>query len=402
MEGLYALTKTVVNLNKQYPEFRVVGRKENESDLMNLSDYFTDIEIKEMENTLKLLKNSPEDEEEIKQRLLFFDNVLKVNHDQFVCVVPVQRFIKMYDYNLIKYNTSTQRDTKKSLYRNTIIESININFSQVSEITDLILEGKFIANTITLNVLNEDDRETIFFDEKGNLKIKGEINILDGFHRSLGYQNALTKSKDIDMNIELRITNFDLQKARRFIVQEDKQRKMDISHIQRLEHNYINKLMEILNEKSDFGKLITKGMVANKNELYIPDSAVRKVLTELFDKDLNSMLEVNMIADEMINFLNALYYKLKVEDKRSSRLYEYEFFLYMILFEGLYIHDADMNYKSLVKLLNRFSENEMLKIEERIKSTGSTNLRVNSNTKKVAEKIISDLLLTFLNEGSDE
>lgn len=360
VRNLYILTKAVVTMNNERSIYKVTDNREA---LLNLKDYFTDEEIKQMEKALILYKEDLKNnnQNEIIEELLTFENVLKVTDDQFIAVVPLKKYLSMYDNNLIKYNTIIQRDTKKSLYKNNIIENIDISYSQVKDIRDLVLKGDFIANTITLNVLFDEDYDTIIYDSNNNiLKINGEINILDGFHRSLGYQKAFLKSNEIEMNIELRITNFDILKARRFIIQEDKQRKMNLEHIERLEENYINKLLKSINDNSDFGEIITKGKITGVKNLTIPDSAVRNVLTKLFDRSLNSNMEVNLIKEQMIKFLDALYYYIAIK-KKSNKLFEYQLAQYLLLFRTLYNNNimSNLDNTDILNIIKAFDSDNL-------------------------------------------
>lgn len=392
VKNLYILTKSVITINNENKSYKVTN---DINDLTNLKDYFTNEEIEQMEKTLILykedLKNNNQDK--IIEELLTFENVLRVSDDQFIAVIPLKKYLSLYDNNLVKYNTITQRDTKKSLYENTIIESIDINFSQVKDITDLVIKGNFIANTITLNVLQDETKDTIIYDADNNLlKINGEINILDGFHRTLGYQNAYLKSDDIDMNIELRITNFNILKARRFIVQEDKQRKMNLDHIERLKDTYINKLFKVIKEDTDFGNIITKGKVSIPNTLTISDTHIRNVLNKIYSRELNSDMEVNIIKSQVKKFLTALYFKLS-KKYNSNKLYEYEFANYIFLFKSLMDNKLieTLNEVEILEIINFYDSSELYTLRQKIKHMYYNKILTIKDIKNIENDIIEKL-----------
>ena len=64
---------------------------------------------------------------------------------------------------------------------------------------------------------------------------------------------ALNKNKELELNMGLKITNFDIAKANRYIVQENKRNVMNDDHIKEIDvGNMSNNVTKKLNESPDF------------------------------------------------------------------------------------------------------------------------------------------------------
>jgi hypothetical protein len=217
------------------------NKRINPSEL-NPTRFFTEIEISQYENYKKIEKQHME-------YPIVIEKVLKISIDQFVTIMSAEQIANLYNNNLIFYNKQTQRNT---IFKNGI-EQININTNSIREITSEMVNKNFIPNFITLNVL-QNGKEEIKYDET-NLVLsieKGEINILDGAHRSISLLNAIRQNPDLDLNMGVTITNFDVEKARYYILQEDHKNKINKSFVQSLDPDRLSNIVtKKLNE--DYG-----------------------------------------------------------------------------------------------------------------------------------------------------
>ena len=74
---------------------------------------------------------------------------------------------------------------------------------------------------------------------------------MDGFHRTLGIIEAIQQNPELKYITGVYITNFDVNKAHRLIVQEDKKNKINRKYIKTLDlDNCSNKIATKLNEDS--------------------------------------------------------------------------------------------------------------------------------------------------------
>ena len=88
-----------------------------------------------------------------------------------------------------------------------------------------MIDGSFITNTITFNVLKDGNDNIEYNPDNMSLIIgkESEIDIVDGFHRSYAILKALITKPNLNKNWEVRIVNWDIDKAQRFIYQESLQ-----------------------------------------------------------------------------------------------------------------------------------------------------------------------------------
>jgi len=212
---------------------------------INPNSFFTETDIKEG-NKFKLAKKDRE-----KFPLIIAD-VIKIAPDHFITKMTIQQVVEIYNKLIIKYNYETQRQAKLKEYNDRIIQTPDINENSVREIKKLILQNDFITNVITFNILQNGEEDFVYDEKSGELIIKsGEINILDGFHRSLGMVFAILENPEINYVTGVNITNFDVDKGRRFIVQEDKKNKINKKYIKSIDvDNISNRIVNKLNEDS--------------------------------------------------------------------------------------------------------------------------------------------------------
>jgi hypothetical protein len=208
--------------------------------------YFTESEI-EMAVNYKVEKNESKG-----KYPLVIENVYKLNNGQWFTSKDALEVVGWYNAQFITYNPDTQREARVKEYRDKIFTDITVNKESVKEIKEAILESRFISNFITFNIL-QNGNESFKYDEKNHRLIieSGELDILDGFHRSLAMIYALQENPDISYQTGIMITNFDADKAKSYIVQEDKRNKIDFKHIKSYDkENYANLIVTKINEST--------------------------------------------------------------------------------------------------------------------------------------------------------
>jgi len=213
---------------------------------INPEKFFTELEIKEGDNWKADIEGKS-------KYPIVFKNVEKINSDMWVTYMTAQEIAELYSRRVIIYNPETQRALKKKEYKDKIIEEIDINKTSIQEIKKDILSSKFISNYITFNIMQSGEEQFEYNEKEKTLTIyAGETNILDGFHRSLGMIYAVQENPNVEFRTGVSITNFDLDKARRYIVQEDKKNKMNKKYIKSLNSDSIsNLIVKKINENSN-------------------------------------------------------------------------------------------------------------------------------------------------------
>lgn len=149
-----------------------------------------------------------------------------VANSQWIGVTDANFLTDLFRAQIINYNPNAQRAMKQSIFEGNAFYKIAINQKAVNSIAEAMIEGRFIPNTITINI--PQDAEWSYNSTDCILTIKKEtrLDILDGYHRLLAMELARTKDATFNCRMELRITFFDDEIARHFIYQEDQKTKM--------------------------------------------------------------------------------------------------------------------------------------------------------------------------------
>ncbi|SDG19041.1 DNA-sulfur modification-associated [Thermoanaerobacter thermohydrosulfuricus] len=272
----------------------------NES-IVNIEKYFTDEEIKEGEKFQYITEKK-------ESFPVVFEDVLKVSDDYYITTLTAQKIKELYDGFVVTYNKETQRNTIARRIRNSVIEMINVNWKSVKEIEEEILKGLFITNAITFNILKNGEEEFEYDEKNRTLTVyKGEIDILDGFHRSLGMINAVSVNPEVQYITAVNITNFDIEKARRFIVQEDKKNKIAKKHIEAYKETLENIIVRKINESPNCdlkGKITTNGRLIQFNQALVEFEVLAQAIKYHFD--IKTQREANQIADYLIEGFNEI------------------------------------------------------------------------------------------------
>jgi hypothetical protein len=273
----------------------------NES-IVNIERYFTDEEIKEGEKFQYIT-------EEKESFPVIFKDVIKVNDDYYITTLTAQKIKELYDSFVVTYNKETQRNTIARRIRNSVIEMINVNWKSVKEIEEEILKGLFITNAITFNILKNGEEEFEYDEKNRTLTVyRGEIDILDGFHRSLGMINAVMINPEVQYITAVNITNFDIEKARRFIVQEDKKNKIAKKHIEAYKETLENAIVRKINESPNCdlkGKITTNGRLIQFNQALVEFEVLAQAIKYHF-VDIKTQREANQITDYLIEGFNEI------------------------------------------------------------------------------------------------
>lgn len=206
---LFVITDSILNITN----------KSNRS--KKISDFFTDREIELYETT------KYKDPDKIEFPLIF--KMIQVADDQWIGTLDVNTFFSFQNAGLINYNPNTQRSMTKVTRNGNDIYRITLNKSAVNSIKSDMLERIYIPDTITLNIPADDEFADFYYDKENCQLVVNSIkafDINDGYHRYVSMFKAKTQNSDFNYPMELRITNFDVQKSQQMIYQMDHKTKM--------------------------------------------------------------------------------------------------------------------------------------------------------------------------------
>lgn len=306
---------------------------------VNPEIYYTDIEMEQ-------IKNFKEEDykEVVLEYPLVFNNVFEQSNDQWIGVISIQDVVRLLQAKKIRYNYKTQRNPIYIKHRDTLIQRPNINNNSVINIKDLIIKGQYIPDTLTFNIFADGYEDFIYDRKRNRLIIKdGNLDMLDGMHRSLACEGALLENPNIELNFPLMLTNFDVDKANRYILQKDLRNPLDEEYKQSLniteEHNAI---VKEINEKSNSdirGLIVTDDSMITAGKGLTRFSVMAKTIQRLWNPQHRR--DVRIISRYLINFFNELVgiypdpFKLNIEKYKRSKStlinHQYMFIYYLVI-----------------------------------------------------------------------
>ena len=350
------------------------------------------------ENEMSLGSLYEEESEKLKDDFHEFKNVQQIADDMWLCIIDYKENTDVYKKGLIGYNFATQRESIKVEYKNKIIEKPNINRNSVREIKELMLKGLFISNVITYNVMDANDFN--YNDKNKTLQMKS-ADVIDGFHRNIACIEAISENPNLEGKFVLFITNFNIDKARRYILQEDKRNPINARYKSSIDtEKFENVIVKNINEKSDSelqGKIATDIVMLNKNYAYVLNDVLSYSITHNFER-IRSRREADKVTDFLIKSFNeiiGIYYdefdNLEQSKKETVVVYNSMFSAYIAILSELYDKE---NWKEILeKVLNNIDadiNNELY---------NKDNLDIFSNTLgKVKMKKISKHFKTLVKE----
>ena len=264
--------------------------------------WFTEREIRAF-NVTKF-----EDEKKAEFPIKF--NMFQVNPDQWIGVTDANEINELRRAELINYNPETQRAMQRIIRHGVENFIITVNKIAVKIIRKLFNDGIYIPTTITLNISdNIEHPAEFYYDGENNKLVVNNIksfDITDGYHRYLALMQEKIFDPDFNYPMELRITNFDVEKAQRFIYQEDQKTKMkktDSNSFNTFDPS--NVVVTKLNESSVSN---IRGMIS-RNDGLVNFGKLAEAIHNLYFKDVNKKEErmaVVKVTKELTDDFNIL------------------------------------------------------------------------------------------------
>ena len=260
-----------------------------------------------------------------------FDNVnfefpimfemLQINDDQWIGRIDVNTLDKLRENQLINYNPDTQRTMQKVIRKGNVNYKITVNKKAVAEIADSFEEGTYIPDELTLNIRPDDENADFYYDSKRRMLILNNItafDINDGYHRYLGMFREKMIHPDFNYTMELRITNFDVDKSQRFIYQKDQKTKM--AKVDSRSYNVYDSANIVTKKINESASCNIRGFIG-RNEAKIDFGTLSKIVHLLYLKDVpkaderKAIIEVtreliedfNILTEQNIEFLEKTY-----------------------------------------------------------------------------------------------
>ena len=193
-----------------------IGNLTKDAKILNI--FFTPFEIESYSKT------------RVKQEKIKFPLVIpcfQVTDDQWIGTTDTNFFMRLRTAQMINYNENTQRALTKKVTAHGEQWQITVKKATVAKIRASLHADEYIPTTITLNIPIE---ETDFYydEEKHELVINSlkYFDIADGYHRYVSMCQEKDLNPDFNYPWELRITNYQEDKAKYFTYQEAQKTEM--------------------------------------------------------------------------------------------------------------------------------------------------------------------------------
>lgn len=290
---------------------------------LNPKLYFTEMEINEYSDTYIQEKN------EIEFPLVLYP-VVQIENNQWITNTNVSFLYRLKQSRLINYNINTQRNMTKSIKGGKEIYKINLNKKSVKSIKDSMIEGKFIPNTITLNI-PENQGDFVYDSEKMTLTINSleHFDIIDGYHRYMAMCSAKEKDENFSYNMELRIVNFSEVKCKNFIFQEDQRNQMKKIESKSFDMYDVG---NIITQKLDEDPLSILNNCIKRNSGLMKQSDVSECIRYYMCKNIN-ISQRNIFIINTTKYIESCFEKLVQHNtKYIDGTFTYDFVKLNILF----------------------------------------------------------------------
>lgn len=234
---------------------RIVYARFPDAVILNPQRYFKPGEIKAAQHY------SRDNRSDYLKLPLTINSASEMQYDEYFAILPASLLVKMLDSSIITYNFESQRDPKSMIDTNgRIVRAINVNQKSVDEITQMMLSGEYLSDTLTFNMLLGSNETQEEFSVKGNSIIINEgtqLDILDGFHRLSAMQQAIEANPDFNLNFPVAFKNFDIQKAKRYVGQTNTFNVMPKSYVEQLraKDHYAYIVNELINTSDLRGRV---------------------------------------------------------------------------------------------------------------------------------------------------
>lgn len=272
--------------------------------------YFTEQEVSEAENHLinQGINNK-------KMNEVIIENVIQLRDDEYL--IPKMTYgtiAELYQRGVNTYNYDTQREATLIDTGIGLVLSPTVYKESTSAMVEEMINGNFFDNTITWNILAT-GQEKFDFDGKSKLKFikdKGsDMNIIDGYHRTLAIIEALNRKPELaDEFMQVKILNYDVNKASRYIYQETKGTSFSEEKKKSISQNNYSKAVEYLNRSGNSmlrNKIsVIDDEVFKYNDKYVMFSTIADTLSSLHKDFANVSMqsEINNFNRHMEKIFN--------------------------------------------------------------------------------------------------
>lgn len=294
-------------------------------------------------------------------------NQLKVN--EWLTSINAYELARLWESEQLVYYPETQRGVINKKGRNGKKDKdVPIRSeANIKAIQGLIMRGKYFPDTLTLNILSEDNG-VLYDAATSELDIKdGLLCILDGYHRIKAIHNIYLYTQEFNFDLTkiifpVKITNYDREEAKRQFRQYSLGMKINssrsesfnlddaVSNIVR-ELNFHGALEGLINDK-------TNSITEDNKEHIVTFATLTQAIRDSFKKidGENEQKEILEFLQEYFEELMLLFPQMETyEGRRESKDYELvceNFFFYVWISFAKKLYDNKIRFQERNKVYN--------------------------------------------------
>lgn len=173
--------------------------------------------------------------------------------DEYLICLSIQE-INELNRNVIRLVPDMQRESVVSIFKDKIVSHINFSDKRAREIGKSIADNSYWSNMIRWNLVANGEEEYLIQDGKITI-FSGILANIDGQHRSVGLDYALTINPDIDRKLPIVLTIGTTKDAQTIINQEEKREPIAKSQIQAFANTVENQVVKNLKKNEDIADI---------------------------------------------------------------------------------------------------------------------------------------------------
>lgn len=330
-----------------------------------ISKYFVDKEI-------STYSNSKFEVDKVKFPLKF--KMIRIAEDQWIGSIDFKMLMKFRAAQLIHYNENAQRTMQRIVKGDNEFWQISRNLFAIEKISESYLKETYIPTPFTLNIPQETEFDFYYNEEECELVIKSldHFDITDGYHRYLSACRVCDENKNFNFTMELRITNFNEDKAGHFVHQEEQKTRMPKLDSDSMDmYNAANTTVKLINESA---RCHLQGLIS-RNKGVIRFGELADLVHYFYFKGVSSMSKKNAIklvaVKELIENFNML---AEYDTKYIEKSYTYRQLLaIMVCFEYYKDKDKTDMCEVIDKVVNKIKDSDNVIFNARQSKTAMIN-----------------------------
>lgn len=298
-----------------------------------------------------------------------FEKVNQLKENEWLTSINAYELARLWESEQLVYYPETQRGVINKKGRNGKKDKdVPIRSeANIKAIQGLIMRGKYFPDTLTLNILSEDNG-VLYDAATSELDIKdGLLCILDGYHRIKAIHNIYLYTQEFNFDLTkiifpVKITNYDREEAKRQFRQYSLGMKINSSRSESF--NLDDAVSNIVRELNFHGAL--EGLINDKTNSITEDNKEHIVafatLTQAI-RDTFKKIDSEKDEEEILAFLQEYFEELMLlfpqmrtyEGRRESKDYELvceNFFFYVWISFAKKLYDNKIRFQERNKVYN--------------------------------------------------